>query len=410
MLFLIASTGLAALLVGDKLFYRAFYFWIGLTILSYIWARLSLHGIHLVRLLREYRVEVGQYVLETIEVQNESIFPKIWVEIQDQSKIENSISSRVLTIIGRKRVNSYSAFTIAAERGIFDLGPTSIRSGDIFGLFTNEMLVPASSRILITPMIISLMHLDEAHGILQGGKPIRRKSQETTVYSSTIRAYQQGDSLKRVHWPSTVRLGQYMVKEYDHDPQTEVAIFINAKKSTLWYSGKRDKMDIPWILGNKPEIKISKNSIDYISTIACSIANYHLEHGKVVSAFTNDNTWSYLSPDRGYRQINKLLENLAILQGNGEADLGGFVSTQSQTITRGSQVWIISTYVEKNLIQIAEELRERSFVPFVVMIYPEKCSEEEIIYSKEQFDRKDISYRAIIADGRIDSIQKALNS
>src|SRR5207245_9041184 len=44
----------------------------------------------------------------------------------------------------------------------------------------------------------------------------------------TVREYEQGASWRRVHWPSTARRGQLMVKELEDSPRDEIAVLLDA--------------------------------------------------------------------------------------------------------------------------------------------------------------------------------------
>jgi uncharacterized protein (DUF58 family) len=43
-----------------------------------------------------------------------------------------------------------------------------------------------------------------------------------------VREYEQGESLRRVHWPSTARRGQLMVRELEDSPRDEIAVLLDA--------------------------------------------------------------------------------------------------------------------------------------------------------------------------------------
>ena len=48
-----------------------------------------------------------------------------------------------------------------------------------------------------------------------------------------MREYEQGESLRRVHWPSTARRGQLMVKELEDSPRDEVAVVLDADPAAV---------------------------------------------------------------------------------------------------------------------------------------------------------------------------------
>jgi uncharacterized protein (DUF58 family) len=48
-----------------------------------------------------------------------------------------------------------------------------------------------------------------------------------------VREYEQGESLRRVHWRSTARRGQLMVKELEDAPRDEIAVLLDADGSAV---------------------------------------------------------------------------------------------------------------------------------------------------------------------------------
>jgi uncharacterized protein (DUF58 family) len=48
-----------------------------------------------------------------------------------------------------------------------------------------------------------------------------------------VREYEQGESLRRVHWRSTARRGQLMVKELEDPPRDEIAVLLDADSKAV---------------------------------------------------------------------------------------------------------------------------------------------------------------------------------
>jgi uncharacterized protein (DUF58 family) len=46
-----------------------------------------------------------------------------------------------------------------------------------------------------------------------------------------VREYVEGESLRKVHWPSTARRGQLMVKELEDSPRDEIAVVLDADEA-----------------------------------------------------------------------------------------------------------------------------------------------------------------------------------
>jgi uncharacterized protein (DUF58 family) len=61
---------------------------------------------------------------------------------------------------------------------------------------------------------------------LAGGHVVMRRTAGFDLHS--VREYQQGESLRKVHWRTTARRGELMVKELEDMPHDEVAVLLDA--------------------------------------------------------------------------------------------------------------------------------------------------------------------------------------
>jgi uncharacterized protein (DUF58 family) len=87
-----------------------------------------------------------------------------------------------------------------------------------------------------------------------------------------------------------------------------------------------------------------------------------------VGIATSGQQYSVLPPERGERQLGKILEMLAILEPIGEMSLLGLVSSQINNLTRGSTIVLITPLADKEIIKLVIALLERGLVPVVILI------------------------------------------
>ena len=97
-----------------------------------------------------------------------------------------------------------------------------LTSGDIFGIFRIQKSFHACDSLLVSPIVFDLDLLSIPTTSMTGGKNAKQKGFDTNAYVSGIREYLPGDPLKKIHWQSTAKNQQLMVKEYDKDPLPEV--------------------------------------------------------------------------------------------------------------------------------------------------------------------------------------------
>jgi uncharacterized protein (DUF58 family) len=99
---------------------------------------------------------------------------------------------------------------------------------DPFGLERAEVELPAQGALLVFPRLVELEGIFSEAGqrAHDGRRLLLRRPAGFDVHS--VREYEEGESLRKVHWRSTARRGQLMVKELQDEPRDEVAIVLDA--------------------------------------------------------------------------------------------------------------------------------------------------------------------------------------
>jgi uncharacterized protein (DUF58 family) len=366
---LLALCLIAGLATGGKLFYRLSIFWILLFFGSWIWSVLSLRGLQIKRSARTTKAQVGQIFEERFEIQNLNRFPKLWLEIRDKTSLPGSEGSRVITMLKGRQIRTYIARVRLSKRGVFPLGPTILATGDIFGLFPVEDEIPGNDSLLVYPMMVELKSLPNPPGLLPGGEALRRRTHQITPNAAGIREYNTGDPLNRIHWLSTARRGRLMVKEFELDPLADVWVFLDAaeivqsaipQESTDYYAkdlwNRPDKMPLP------------PSTEEYGISVAASLVRDYLRRGRAVGFACSGQHLTLIAPDRGGRQLGKILEALALTQMKGDLPISALIETQVKHMVRGSTVVLITPSVFREVAFVVDFLIQRGLKPIVVLL------------------------------------------
>jgi uncharacterized protein (DUF58 family) len=368
---LLSASLAAASIWGDPLFYRISYA-LGLMIgISSIWVWLNRKSIDIIRKNRFHRLELGQVFEEQFEVTNHSILPDMWVVIEDESNLPGLHGSRAISWLGGKKRLLYFSENMLNKMGNYRLGPTKITVGDIFGLFTYQRTIEESGHLLVLPHIVRLRSFPSPTGMLSGGRPVRQRTSEVSPYAAGVRDYVPGDALNRIHWPSTFRHNQMMVKEFERDPQADVWLIVDADR-TVQAESKEDKTGLErdwiWYLSHQLDFKLYPSTLEYASTCAASVANYYIEQGMAVGLCSQERQLIHIPPERGERQLVKILENIALLEGIGNVPVYTLLESEIPFIRSGSILVMITSSTHPNLLKCAEDAQKRKMQLVLILI------------------------------------------
>jgi uncharacterized protein (DUF58 family) len=350
---------------------RLAYLWGFLLAGSWIWSVLSLRGLRMQRNARTRRAQVGQIFEEQFEIANDNRLPRLWLEVRDQSSLPGSRGSRVLTMLGGRQLRSYRTRTRLVQRGVFSLGPTVLASGDVFGLFPVSRTVPSEISLLVYPTMVEVQTFPRPPGLLPGGEALQRRAHQVTPNAAGVRDYVHGDSLNRIHWLSTARRDRLMVKEFELDPLADVWIFLDAAKkvqAALPYSPPAQAADALW--RSWAEVELPPSTEEYAVSIAASLGRYFLRRRRAVGlvSYGQAQSLNELPPDRGGRQLGKMLEALALLRADGDLPISALATAQAQHLTRGSTVILITPTVREEMALAVDALLQRGLRPVVVLL------------------------------------------
>jgi len=120
-----------------------------------------------------------------------------------------------------------------APRGRYALGPGTLLVDDPLGLSRLEVPVPAAGAVLVRPRVPELgLLFSDAGSRGDGGRrqPVRRPS---GLEPHGVREYVEGEPLRAVHWPTSARRGQLMVRELEDAPRDSVAVLLDVERSSI---------------------------------------------------------------------------------------------------------------------------------------------------------------------------------
>lgn len=360
-----------ALASGRELAFNLLVFITGVIVISFGWAWLNQRGLGLRRATKTQRSQVGKYFEETLELTNRSRWPKLWVEVHDFSDLPGHHVSRVVNSLGRGAASRWQVRTLCRRRGRYSLGPVTLTSGDPLGIFRFTRQIPDSGHLVVAPATVPIPEFSPPTGYLPGGEAVHRRTPYVTSSVSGIRDYAPGDSFNRIHWPSTARTGRLVSKEFELDPLADVWIFLDmyedAQAEAPWIE-QGDDIALPWLTRRTEHMELPPSTIEYGVTIAASLAQHFLEADREVGFLSYAETREVVQPDRGERQLTRLLEILAVIQARGRLPIAETLALDGATLARHTTLIVITPSTDHRWVTVLRGLRARGVHGVAVML------------------------------------------
>lgn len=112
------------------------------------------------------------------------------------------------------------------RRGVLSVGPVSVLRGDPLGVFERTHDRRQAVELFVHPRTTNLDGLSLGHMRDLEGLPVQQLSRDDVSFHA-LREYQPGDDLRHVHWKSTARVGELMVRQYEETRRSHFIVALS---------------------------------------------------------------------------------------------------------------------------------------------------------------------------------------
>ena len=280
--------------------------------MTWAWNRVCLSGVEYRRSLSADRALPGDEVILTITVVNRKPLPLPWVAIEEELSDGLRVLDRPTSpsgTTGRQELRittglrAYERVTwrirlVCPSRGLHPIGPGTLRSGDLFGFFTNRRPLPVGASLLVYPRVVDLPDL-----ALPSREPIGEIRASRVLLADPsrvvgVRDYRTDDPFRSIHWKATARQGQLQVRVPEPTTALRIGIFLNLDTFDHYWEGL--------------DLDLSEQAI----IVAASLAAWADRARYAVGIYANglvagSDQALRLPPGRGTGHLPRLLEGLA---------------------------------------------------------------------------------------------------
>jgi uncharacterized protein (DUF58 family) len=360
-MFLIATNVQAGLLyfVSAGLF--------GLVVISYAVPVFTLRNISVSRIAGDEAYEMAPVEMSAV-LKNEKRGPAFLISVEDSLAPGKYAAAGIVP--GRGQV--VLSYTAALPRGIYTEAPITISCAGPFGVWRAKRTFMVPAAITSFPLFEDLGTFPLLEALSSPAETLHERRGAGAGYDYLgTRDYRAGDSMRVVHWRSSARRGELVVKEFEEEKSAPVAILVDVSKD----SGAR-----------------GDSSLDAAARVAATIANYCLKSGHPlrIAAGAADGLNVLDRPG-----LESTLEWLAGLQADSGAAIEDAIDEAVRITGLRSTFILVAQAGRADWRQIAAAVQSRRARLITVLIDTDSFAEKP----KRTTELKDNA--AALADGRV---------
>jgi uncharacterized protein (DUF58 family) len=225
-----AAVAVVAVVLGEKDLLRLAILLAALPLLAASYVGRSRYRLACTRSLQPHRTQVGASARVVLRLQNLSGLPTGTLLLED--RLPYALGSRprlVLERLARHQASSV-AYTVRAEvRGRYEVGPLVVRLTDPFGLCELTRSFPSVDHLTVTPVVHPLPSVRMTGEYAGSGDSRARSVAVHGEDDAATREYRHGDDLRRVHWRSTARTGELMVRREEQPWESKATLVLDTR-------------------------------------------------------------------------------------------------------------------------------------------------------------------------------------
>jgi len=345
-----AITALLAIATRDLYFYIISSLGCSVVSVAFFISKSRLRNISVTRHLPKAATS-GESIYVKIDVKNNSGFQ------EGPLKITDAAGHSIFIDELHKGIISYNYDVLCEKRGVYKIGPVILETADLLGIFNVKRQIDVYSELVVYPSTFSIKNLAISGGVPSFGGAASRISGDYEEFYG-IREHKIDDGLKKIHWPSTARLGELMVKQYEQSTTYKTTVVLDSCQGQ--YASWK-----------------TENSFEWAVKIAASISRYLIDR-KIEVQFVAEADISLISQfASGQTHLFEIMELLAKVKTTGEATLDKVLDAYEKIIPSGSSAIVIFSRNTPQIYETLARLRARriNVIP-VIMSASDELSEE----------------------------------
>ena len=227
-----------AFVIGQRAVIQIGVFLVALPILAAIYVSRSRYRLSCTRQLVPGRLPVGHTAQVRLRLENVSRLPTSLLFVEDS--LSYTLGAKPRFVLDRVEAGGKRevAYPVRSDvRGKYRVGPLTIRMADPFGLCELTRSFSAVDQLVVTPVVSPLPSTGLGGEWAGGGDTQARQVASAGEDDASTREYRYGDDLRKVHWKSTARTGELMVRREEQPWQSRATLLLDTRANAHYGDG-----------------------------------------------------------------------------------------------------------------------------------------------------------------------------
>jgi uncharacterized protein (DUF58 family) len=240
-----AAAALAGYFIGERALFCVGIALVALPLLAATAARRGQLHISISRVIRPPRAPAGHTALVTLRLVNSARVSTGLLLAEDT--VPYALGTRPRYVLDKIERYGFRELTYPLRsdvRGKFEIGPLQLRVADSFGLVEVTRSVSGRTTFFVTPRVVPLSRTVISRSWAGEGDGRARLTSTAGEDDVVPRAYRDGDELRRVHWRSTARYGELMVRREEQRFRNRATVFLDSRSSAHMGSGAASSFEL----------------------------------------------------------------------------------------------------------------------------------------------------------------------
>jgi uncharacterized protein (DUF58 family) len=240
-----AASAVAGYLLGERGLFCVGIALLALPLLAAAAIRRAQYRLGISRAISPPRVPAGHTATVTLRLENVSRVPTGLLLAEDT--VPYALGTRPRYVLDKIERNGSRELTYSLRsdlRGKFEIGPLQLRAADSFGLVEVTRALSERTTFVVTPRVVPLARTVISRSWAGEGDGRARLSSTAGEDDVIPRAYRDGDELRRVHWRSTARYGELMVRREEQRWRNRATVFLDSRSRAHAGSGAASSFEM----------------------------------------------------------------------------------------------------------------------------------------------------------------------